>query len=117
MPIFAEGAGLSHSEVQQLQRFRKVEFGSAVQISRRAQRFLKTSYRFVGRRSAFALSITDFVAGAALSQGQVQISWQAQRFIKCPQPTRGRLQTPAHRECAATRAKKESASLPASPTR
>ena len=33
-----------------------------------------------GRRSTFARSSIDFVAGAALSQGQVSISWQAQHF-------------------------------------
>ena len=32
-----------------------------------------TRYRFRGRRRAFARPSTDFVAGAALSQGQVQI--------------------------------------------
>ena len=35
-----------------------------------------------GRRSTFARSSIDFVAGAALSQGQVSISWQAQHFRK-----------------------------------
>ena len=35
-----------------------------------------------GRRSTFAKYGTDFAAGAALSQGQVQISWQAQCLRK-----------------------------------
>ena len=35
-----------------------------------------------GRRSTFAMSSADFVAGAALSQSQVQISWQAQYYCK-----------------------------------
>ena len=39
-------------------------------------------YRFRGRRSPFARCGTDFAAGAALSQGAVQISWQAQYFRK-----------------------------------
>ena len=43
---------------------------------------LQVRCRFRGRRSTFARSGTDFVVGAALSQGQVQISWQAQHFCK-----------------------------------
>ena len=39
-----------------------------------------------GRRSTFARSSIDFVAGAALSQGQVSISWQAQHFRKVLRP-------------------------------
>ena len=39
-----------------------------------------------GRRSTFARSSIDFVAGAALSQGQVSISWQAQHFRKALRP-------------------------------
>ena len=35
-----------------------------------------------GRRSILARSGADFVAGAAFSQGQVKISWQAQHFRK-----------------------------------
>ena len=35
-----------------------------------------------GRRSVFPSSNTGFVAGASLSQGQVQISWQARHFRK-----------------------------------
>ena len=42
-------------------------------------------YRFRGRRSAFARRGADFAAGAALSQGQVRISWQAQYFRKVSQ--------------------------------
>ena len=37
-------------------------------------------YRFRGRRSTFARSGADFVAGVALSQGQVQSSRQAQQI-------------------------------------
>ena len=33
-----------------------------------------------GRRSTFAMRGADFVRGATLSQGHVQISWQAQHF-------------------------------------
>ena len=39
-----------------------------------------------GRRSTFARSSIDFVAGTALSQGQVSISWQAQHFRKVLRP-------------------------------
>ena len=46
-----------------------------------------------GRRSTFARSGADFVAGAALSQGQVQISWQAQHFRKVKCRIRGRCST------------------------
>ena len=42
-----------------------------VQISRQAQHCRKDKYRFRGRRSNFARTSTDFVAGAALSQGQL----------------------------------------------
>ena len=40
----------------------------------------KVRYRFRARRSMFAGSGADFVAGAVLSQGRVQISWQTQHF-------------------------------------
>ena len=43
-----------------------------------------------GRRSTFARSSIDFVAGAALSQGQVPNSWQAQHFRKVKYKIRGR---------------------------
>ena len=46
-----------------------------------------------GRRSTFARSSIDFVAGAALSQGQVSISWQAQHFRKVKCQIRGRRST------------------------
>ena len=46
-----------------------------------------------GRRSTFARSSIDFVAGAALSQGQVSISWQAQHFRKVKCRFRGRRST------------------------
>ena len=71
-------AALSQGHVQiswQAQHFHKV-------ISWQAQHFRKVKYRFRGRRGTFARSSTDFVAGAALSQGQVQIVWQARHFRK-----------------------------------
>ena len=43
-----------------------------------------------GRRSTFARSSIEFVAGAALSQGQVQNSCQAQHFRKVKCRIRGR---------------------------
>ena len=46
-----------------------------------------------GRRRTFARSSIDFVAGAALSQGQVSISWQAQHFRKVKYKIRGRRST------------------------
>ena len=58
-----------------------------------SQRFRKVRYRSFGRRSTVARSDlqisrqaqhfphgTDFLAGTVLSQGQVQISWQAQHL-------------------------------------
>ena len=64
------GAGLSQGQVQiswQSQHFRKVKYRFE------AQHFRKVKHRFRGRRSTFARSSADFVAGAALSQGRVQI--------------------------------------------
>ena len=46
--------------------------------------------RFRGRHSTFARSGADFAAGTALSQGRVQISWQAQHFRKVRCRFRGR---------------------------
>ena len=46
-----------------------------------------------GRRSTLARSSIDFVAGAALSQGQVQVLWQAQHFRKVKYRFRGRRST------------------------
>ena len=61
-----------------------------MQISWQGQHFRKVKHRFRGRGSIFAGSRTYFVAvaafsqgqvaGAAISQGEVQISWQAQYF-------------------------------------
>ena len=62
-------------------------------IGTAARRFRKVKYRFRGRRSAFARSSIHFVAGAALSQGQVSISWQAQHFRKVKCRFRGRRST------------------------
>ena len=47
----------------------------------------------VSERSILARSGTDFVAGAACSQGQVQISWQTQQFRKVRYRFRGRRNT------------------------
>ena len=44
------------------------------------------------RRSTFARSRTDFVAGAAL-EGQVQLSWQGHHFRKVKHRLRGRRST------------------------
>ena len=38
----------------------------------------KVRYRYPGRRSTFARSGLDFVAGAAFSHSHAQISWQPQ---------------------------------------
>ena len=46
-----------------------------------------------GRCSTFARSSIDFVAGAALSRGRVQISWQAHHFRKVKYRIRGRCST------------------------
>ena len=35
-----------------------------------------------GRRSPFARTCADFVAGAALSQGHAQILWKAKHFLQ-----------------------------------
>ena len=53
----------------------------------------KVKYRFRGRRSTFARSSAKFVAGAALSQGQVQNSWQAHHFRKVKYRICGRCST------------------------
>ena len=72
------GAALSQGQVLnswQAQDFRKVKYkirGS----------FHKVKYRICGRRSTFVRSSAKFVACAALSQGQVQILWQAHHFSK-----------------------------------
>ena len=44
------------------------------QFAWQAQHFRKTRRRFRGRRSTFALQGTGFAKGAALSQGQVEIT-------------------------------------------
>ena len=83
---------------------------SRVQISWQAQHFRKDKYRLRGRLSIFLLlarthrkshlartrkaaHAEDFVAGAAFSQGQVQIPWQAQQFRKVRYRFRGRRNT------------------------
>ena len=53
-----------------------------MQISWQGPHFREVRNIFRGRRSTFARSSTDFMAGAALSQGQAQISWKAQHFHK-----------------------------------
>ena len=58
------------------------------QLARPREGFARFELR--GRRSTFARSSIDFVAGAALSQGQVSISWQVQHFRKVKYKIRGR---------------------------
>ena len=78
------GAGSEHARITfgagpigtATQRFRKVC------LAWQAQHFGKVGCRFRGRRSFFESSDADFVAGAALSQGQVQMSWQVQHRIR-----------------------------------
>ena len=94
------GAVLSQGEVQiswQARHFRKAKFsqgwncvaGAALSKGRgRRSTFVagaalsQGQVKIRGRRSTFTRSSTELVAGAALSQGQVQISWQAQHFRK-----------------------------------
>ena len=47
-----------------------------------AHHFRKVRCRVGGRRSTFARSGANWVAGAALSRGKVQIWWQAQHLSK-----------------------------------
>ena len=65
----------------QAQHFRKVRCRFH---GRRGQGEVQISWSNIcrGRHSTFARSSADFVAGAALSQSQVQISWQGQHFRK-----------------------------------
>ena len=74
----------------QAQHFRKVNFSQGLNCVAGAT---LSKARFRGRRSTFARSSKDFVAGAALSQGQVQNSWQAQHFRKVKCQNRGRRST------------------------
>ena len=53
-------------------------------VARQREGFARIELR--GRRSTFA----DIVAGAAFSQGEVQISWQGQHFPKVKYRFRGR---------------------------
>ena len=94
---FVAGAALSHGQVQIswqaiLSRWQAQFFVIKCTIplfrrretfarSRTVQHFRKVRNRFGGRRSTFARLGTDFVAGTILSQGHVQISWQAQNFV------------------------------------
>ena len=64
-----------------------------MQISWQGQHFREVRNRFRGRGITFARSSTEFVAGAALSQGQVQNSWQAHHFRKVKYRFRGRRST------------------------
>ena len=82
------GEALSQGQVQiswQARHFRKVGAVGAMLSQVRC--------RFRGRRSTFARCGTDFATGAALSQGQVQISWQAQYFRKVRYTFRSRRST------------------------
>ena len=58
-------------------------------------------FKLRGRRGILARSGTDFVAGASLSQGQVQILWQAQHFREVKHRFRGRRSTFARSTFAA----------------
>ena len=64
-----------------------------MQISWQGQHFRKVRNRFRGRGITFARSSAKFVAGATLSQGQVQNSWQAHHFRKVKSRFRGRRST------------------------
>ena len=64
-------------------------------MSWQAPHFRKVKYRFRGRRGFFARSSIDFVAGAALSQGQVQNPLQARPFRKVKYRFRGRFKRSA----------------------
>ena len=66
-----------------LRGFARVCAGSQIRAGLRGFARVCVGLRmFCGRRSTFARLGTDFVAGAALSQGQAQIPWQAQRVRK-----------------------------------
>ena len=54
---------------------------------------LFSRFELRGRRSTFERSGADFVPGAALSQGQVHISWLAQHFRKVKCKSRGKHST------------------------
>ena len=90
------GAALSQSQVyisRQAQHFCKVKHrcrGTRSTFARPSTDFVAAGKDFVAGTSAFAKSGAVFVTGAALSQGQVQISWQAQHFRKVKYRYRGR---------------------------
>ena len=73
---FVAGAALSQG--QGLPRFelrgRRSFLARSGALSWQAQHFRKVRYRFRGRHSTFARSSAEFVAGAALSTGRVEIS-------------------------------------------
>ena len=98
---FVARAALSQGQVQifwQAQHFSKVKhtFGGRRSIFARstfaagARKSQLKKYRICGRCSTFARSSAKFVARAALSQGQVQIFWQAQHFSKVKHTFGGR---------------------------
>ena len=74
---------------------------SAGPLARQREGFARFELR--GRRSTFARSGSDFVAGAALSQGQVVprfcMAWQGQHFRKVRFRFRGRRSTFARSSC------------------
>ena len=70
---FVAGAALSQGHLVAGAALCAAASQGQVQVSWQAQHFSKVKYRFGGRRSTFSRSSTDLVAGAALSQGQVQI--------------------------------------------
>ena len=97
---FVAGAALSQGQAQiswQAQHFHKVMCrfrGRCSTFARSSAKFVagassKVKYRIRGRCSTFARSSAKFVASASLSQGQVQILWQAQHFCKVNFRSRG----------------------------
>ena len=67
-------SGLSSTDGRRMQAHAGASLSqSQVQIWWQEQHFRKVKYGFHGRHVTFAKSGTDFVAGAALSQDQVQI--------------------------------------------
>ena len=90
--VCVTGAALRQPEVQiswHAHHFRKVKYrfrdrrGIFLLLARTHRKsFRKVKYIFRGRCSTFPRSSKDLVASAALSQGQVQNSWQVQHSRK-----------------------------------
>ena len=86
---FAAGAALSQGEVQtswQAQYFRKVRCGGRQAPPMMFEEVMIQQRVMIGIES----KLLHFVACAALSQGQAQISWQAQHFPKARYASAGR---------------------------